>query len=316
MESLGNPLDWKVGLIGYGEVGRILAEDLRKRGVAVGCYDVKLGGQEEPPLVAHAERHGVCLFNTHAALARSSDLLISAVTASQTLAAAESCAPNQAHALFLDLNSASPGVKRQTGELIEAAGGSYIEAAVMTSVPPHRLGVPIFLGGPHGEQLVEPLRRLGFAPHAVAGNTGRVSATKMCRSVMIKGLEAMLIESLTTARFYGVENELLGSLRETFPGIDWERQADYMFGRVIAHGQRRAEEMREAAQTVREAGLSPWSAAGTAERQTWMAMLTEAGVFGAPHDAYRSAGSDWRTGADRILAHLALRESDEIRRTS
>jgi 3-hydroxyisobutyrate dehydrogenase-like beta-hydroxyacid dehydrogenase len=310
MDRLANPLEWKVGLVGYGEVGRILAEDLRKNGVKVGTYDIKLGTGDEAPLAAHAQQHGVRLFISHAALARDSDLLISAVTAEQTLAAAESCAAYQAHVLYLDLNSASPGVKRRAGELIEAAGGRYIEAAVMTSVPPHRLGVPMLLGGPHGEQLVEPLRRLGFAPRAVAGDTGQVSATKMCRSVMIKGLEAMLIESLTTARFYGVENEVLGSLEETFPGIDWERQAGYLFSRVIAHGRRRAEEMREAAQTVREAGLSPWSAAGTAQRQTWMAMLSEAGLFGAANDAF--CGGDWRFAADRILAHLALQENARI----
>ncbi len=94
---------------------------------------------------------------------------------------------------------------------------------------------------------------------------------------MIKGLEAMVIESFTAARHYGVEDALVASLQETFPGIDWERQAAYFFQRVIEHGRRRAEEMREAAQTVREAGLASWSAAGTAERQAEIAALADAG---------------------------------------
>jgi 3-hydroxyisobutyrate dehydrogenase-like beta-hydroxyacid dehydrogenase len=307
-----NPQEWKVGLVGYGEVGRILAEDLRLRGVCVSAYDIKLGGDEQSPLVTHAKRHGVRLFASHAALARDSELLISAVTASQTLSAAKACAADLAHALFLDLNSASPGVKRQVGETIEAAGGHYLEGAVMTSLPPYRIGVPLLLGGPHAVRLLEPLRRLGFAPKAVAGDEGRVSATKMCRSVMIKGLEAMLIESLTSARRYGVEDAVLESLRETFPGIDWERQADYMFSRVIVHGRRRAEEMREAAQTVREAGLDPWSAAGTAERQQWMAELSDAGVFAEQDGAVASGRHDWRTEADRILATLPKTMNEEL----
>jgi len=304
IDMSANPLEWKVGLVGYGEVGRILAEDLRGRGVAVSAYDLKLGGEDASPLVAHAARFGVHLFSSHAALARDSDLLISAVTASQTLAAARACAPYQAHALFLDLNSASPGTKCEAGELVTAAGGRYVEGAIMTSLPPHRIAVPLLLGGPYAESVMEPLTRLGFAPLSTDTRPGQVSATKMCRSVMIKGLEAMLIESLTAARRYGVEEAVLTSLGETFPGIDWERQADYMFSRVIAHGRRRAEEMREVAQTMREAGLEPWSSAGTAERQEWMAGLAHRGVFGGHNGSAKSSMPDWRIEADRILAAL------------
>jgi 3-hydroxyisobutyrate dehydrogenase-like beta-hydroxyacid dehydrogenase len=304
MDSEYDLLAWNIGLIGYGEVGRILAEDLRQRGVAVSAYDIKLGTEKQTPLIAHAQRYRVHLCASHADLARDADLLISAVTASQTLAAAKACTADLGEALFLDLNSVSPGVKHQAGECIEAAGGRYLEGAVMTSLPPYRIGVPLLLGGPHAEELAEPLSRLGFAPEAVSGDLGVASATKMCRSVMIKGLEAMLIESLTTARRYGVEQAVLDSLYETFPGIDWERQATYMFGRVIAHGRRRAEEMEEAAGTVREAGLDPWSAAGTAKRQAWMAKLTDKRLFGERDHPDFANSSDWRTEADRILGEV------------
>ena len=117
---------------------------------------------------------------------------------------------------------------------------------------------------------------------------------------MIKGLEAMVIESFTTARAYGVEREVLASLAETFPGIDWEKQGDYFFMRVIQHGRRRAEEMREAAQTVREAGLEPWSAAGTAERQAWVADRADERLFGER----AKAGRPWREHADQILEQI------------
>lgn len=95
---------------------------------------------------------------------------------------------------------------------------------------------------------------------------------------------------------------VLASLAETFPGIDWERQAGYFFQRVVQHGRRRAEEMREAAETVREIGLSPWSAAATAERQAWVADLVERGELGGDPEA--ADGGDWRTHADRILRIL------------
>jgi 3-hydroxyisobutyrate dehydrogenase-like beta-hydroxyacid dehydrogenase len=296
----------RIGLVGYGEVGRILAEDLRARGVArIGAYDIKLGTAQDGPLVAHAVRHGVQLAASHEALAADADLVISAVTASQTVAVAQSWAPSILPGTwFLDFNSASPGAKIGAAALIDGAGGRYVEGAVMTSVPPHRIRVPLLLGGPHAEELKPLLDALGFAAKAGSPQLGVASATKMCRSVMIKGLEAMVIESFTTARAYGVEAAVLASLAETFPGIDWERQGAYFFQRVIQHGRRRAEEMREAAQTVREAGLEPWSAAGTAQRQAWMADLADAGVLGERE----AARADWRGDADRILAALATRK--------
>ena len=300
MSLSANTLQWTIGLVGYGEVGRILAEDLRERGVGniVAC-DIKQGGPDEAPLRAHATQHGVRLAASHAELAGQSDLVISAVTASQAVPVAEACAASlRSGAWFLDFNSASPGAKIRAGGIVAAAGGRYVEGAVMTSIPPYRIRVPLLLGGPHAAALVTPLHALGFEGKAGPAKLGVASATKMCRSVMIKGLEAMVIESFTAARAWGVEDAVLASLAETFPGIDWEKQGAYFFQRVIQHGRRRAEEMREVAQTVREAGLEPWSAAGTAERQAWVADLADRGLFGdraAPRE-------DWRADADRILA--------------
>ena len=75
--------------------------------------------------------------------------------------------------------------------------------------------------------------------------------------------------------------------------------------RTTAHGRRRSEEVREVAETVRDIGLEPWSAAGTAERQAWMADLAEDGLFGERGSAGFGRSPDWRTEADRLLAHLA-----------
>lgn len=300
-------LGWRVGLVGYGEVGRILAEDLRARGVAeVAAYDIKLGTAAEAPLRAHASARGVTLAVSHAALAARSELLICAVTASQAVSAARACAEGLApKAWFLDLNSASPDAKRRAAALVEAAGGRYVEAAAMTSMPPYRIRVPLLLGGPHAAALAPLLGTLGFSARVASERLGVASATKLCRSVMIKGLEAMIIESLTAARAYGVEEAVLASLKETFPGIEWERQAAYFFQRVIQHGRRRAEEMREAARTVEEAGLTPWSAASTAERQAWMAGLADEGVFGEQGGKEFARSADWRVEADRIVNRLA-----------
>jgi 3-hydroxyisobutyrate dehydrogenase-like beta-hydroxyacid dehydrogenase len=295
----------RIALVGYGEVGRILAEDLR--GHELAACDLKAA---QPALAAHAAAHGVALTAGHAAAVRGAELVVSAVTASQAVAVAEACAPAlAAGACFVDMNSASPGAKARAATVVDAAGGRYVEGAVMTSVPPHRLRVPLLLGGPHARDAAPLLAALGFAGAAFhSERLGVASATKMCRSVMIKGLEAMVVESFTAARHYGVEDAVIASLRETFPGIDWEKQAAYFFQRVIEHGRRRSEEVREVAVTVREAGLEPFSAAGTAERQAWMADLADAGVFGARGSPGFARSADWRTEADRILAHVKARQ--------
>ena len=214
------------------------------------------------------------------ALCAASELILSAVTASNTLAVAQEAAPFiRPGTVFLDLNSASPGTKQQCAALIDAAGGHYVEAGVMTSVPPYGIKVPMLLGGARAAALAPVLTGWGMDAKAVSDRIGVASAIKMCRSVMIKGLEALVIESYSTARAYGVEDHVLPTLQETFPSIDWSTQGAYFFSRVVQHGQRRAEEMREAANTVREAGFEPFMASAIADKQQWVADQAKAGVF-------------------------------------
>jgi 3-hydroxyisobutyrate dehydrogenase-like beta-hydroxyacid dehydrogenase len=300
-----DPARWQVGLVGYGEVGRILAEDLRRQGVTVSAYDLKLAGKQAGALRDHAAAHGVALATCHADLAARADFIVSAVTASQAVPVAKACAPAvKKAAWFLDFNSASPGAKRRAAALIDGCGGRYVEGAVMTSIPPYRIKVPLLLGGAGAAELAPLLVTLGFNARLASEQLGVASAVKMCRSVMIKGLEATVIECFTTARAYGVEDAVLASLAETFPTIDWEKQGAYFFQRVIEHGRRRSEEVREVAETVREIGLTPWSAQGTAERQAWVADLADQGLFGPKGTKEFARSADWRTEADRILATL------------
>ena len=295
----------RIALIGYGEVGRILAEDLAPHGHALRMHDRKLAGEAGNPMREHAARIGVKAFDTHADAVQGAELVISAVTASQAVPVAQACAPAIAEgAFFLDFNSASPGAKIRPAGLENAAGGRYVEGAVMTSLPPYRIKVPLLLGGPDAAVLEPLLNGIGFSSKVASPTLGVASATKMCRSVMIKGLEAMVIESFTAARHYGVEDAVIASLHETFPGIDWEKQGAYFFQRVIEHGRRRSEEVREVAETIREAGLEPWSASGTAERQAWVADLADAGLFGAKGTKGFARSANWRAEADRILAHV------------
>jgi 3-hydroxyisobutyrate dehydrogenase-like beta-hydroxyacid dehydrogenase len=133
------------------------------------------------------------------------------------------------------------------------------------------------LGGPHANDFLSLAQSLGFSGARVfAAEVGKASAAKMCRSVMVKGIEALLTESMLAARKHGVEETVLSSLSDLFPGPDWRKLAQYMISRSLIHGTRRAEEMREVAHTVANTGLQPHMSAACAERQDWAAQYRAA----------------------------------------
>ena len=297
-----------IGMVGYGEVGKVFTAGLKNSVDSVSAWDLKFDAAGATSTaardaeLAHAAQAGVHVCESLQALCEKADLVISAVTAANTLDVAQAAAAHlRPGAIFLDLNSASPGTKQQAAHVIDAAGAFYVEAGVMTSVPPYGIRVPMLLGGAQAQALAEKLRGFGMDAKVVASQIGVASAVKMCRSVMIKGLEALVIESYTTARKYGVEDYMIPTLAETFPSIDWEKQGAYFFSRVAQHGKRRAQEMREAANTVREAGFEPWMAAAIAEKHDWVATQSGDGVFdGLPEDA------SWQQFADRLLRQSQL----------
>lgn len=256
----------RICLIGFGEVGQTLAADLAAKDVALSAWDILFtDAGSGPSKAAGAIRKGG---NAEDAV-QDAEIVISAVTAAQTLNAAESAAGAlKPGAIFLDLNSASPGAKSTAAELVYKAGGRYVEAAVMSPIGPKRIACPMLFGGPYAKGFLPVARDLGFAgAHVFSDEYGQASAAKMCRSIVVKGVEALLTESLLAARHYGVEDTVVASLSDLFPGPEWEKLSRYMISRALEHGKRRAEEMREAAKTVEEAGLSPLMSSACAERQ-------------------------------------------------
>jgi 3-hydroxyisobutyrate dehydrogenase-like beta-hydroxyacid dehydrogenase len=271
-----------VALLGLGEVGTVLAKDIGPH-AAITAWDVAFADPDSPAS-ANARSLGSSPAPDAVSAVQGADLVISAVTAANALAAAESAAPGVAGAWFLDLNSSAPGQKQAAADVVERAGGRYVEAAVMSPITPARLAAPMLLGGPHAKAFAEYAQPLGFTglePYAEV--VGPASATKLCRSVVIKGVEALLMESMLAARAWGVEGRVLDSLSNLLPSDDWEALAAYLISRSIVHGRRRAEEMREAAATVAQTGVEPLMSDATARRQDWAAAYRDT----AAEDALR-----------------------------
>jgi 3-hydroxyisobutyrate dehydrogenase-like beta-hydroxyacid dehydrogenase len=261
----------RVALIGFGEVGQTLAQDLAGN-AALSVWDTAFADPQSLPSRA-LEGRQVRVGRDACDAVSQVELVISAVTADQDLVAAQSVGAGlPPGAYFLDLNSCSPGQKAESCEAVESAGGRYVEAAVMSPIGPKRIASPMLLGGPHAADFLKDAAGLGFAgASAYSDVVGRAAATKLCRSVMIKGIEALLTESMLAARHYGVEQVVLDSLSDLLPLPDWKQTAQYMISRSLEHGMRRAEEMREAARTVEEAQVAPTMSRAIAERQDWAA---------------------------------------------
>ncbi|MFD1796322.1 NAD(P)-dependent oxidoreductase [Paracoccus aurantiacus] len=259
-----------LGFIGFGEAAEAFATGLgpeiagRSR-----AYDIKVA---EPKLAAlpkeRAARAGVTLTGNRAAALEAADAVFCLVTADRATAAAEECAELLRQGSFwFDGNSCSPGAKRRSAATIDAAGGRYVDIAIMAPVYPKMHKTPLLIAGPHAKDAAEVLGAMGMNARVMGENIGDASSIKMMRSVMIKGMEALTAECLLAARRAGVEEKVLASLSASNPEIDWPKQAAYNLERMMVHGRRRAAEMREVAITLEELGLPNGLAQATVEWQ-------------------------------------------------
>jgi len=274
----------RLGFVGFGEAAFHLAKGLREAGVKrTFAYDVhthtpRLG----ETIQARAQETRTELVEFSAALASSADVIISAVTADQAVPAAEQTAPYlTVQHIYADLNSVSPRTKQTVEERISRSGARFVEIAVMGPIPPLLQKTPMLLGGSAAPAFKEMFEPFGMRLEVVSTDQiGRAAAVKMFRSVIYKGLEALIFECVLGASRYGAEPRVFASLAENFPGVDWKKLADYMVGRVTVHGERRAREMEEVARTLEELGIEPIMSAATARRMDWAADLGLRDAFG------------------------------------
>jgi 3-hydroxyisobutyrate dehydrogenase-like beta-hydroxyacid dehydrogenase len=264
----------RVCFIGFGEAGQALASGLRDAGVKVlSAWDILFPVPAGEPLRAAAERIGVRRGASAGDAVRDADLIVAAVTATSSLEAAQAAKPFLRHdQYYLDINSVSPTRKQDTGKLIGDAA-RYVDVAVMAPVHPARHQTPTLLAGPHAASLEPILLALDMKVSIAAPTVGAAAAIKMVRSVMVKGLEALTLECFLAAHRTGVEDQIVASLSKSFPGLDWPALVEYNLERMANHGTRRAHEMEEVADTLRELGIDPHMTAGTIRRQQEMGEL-------------------------------------------
>lgn len=255
-----------LAVIGFGEAGSTFAASGGWERRAKG-WDT--GVKARSAAVKAGSGAGLAMAGSAGEALAGASLVLSLVTADQALEAARTYAPLIAPgALWCDGNSVAPETKEAAARAIAAAGGRYIDMAILAPVLPARLAVPVLVSGPHADAAATALRDLGFTNVRVVGSdVGRASAIKMIRSVMVKGLEALTDEMMAAADAAGVADEVLASLDASSDARSWRERAAYNLERMATHGARRAAEMEQSALTLRSLGVDPVMTTGTIQRQ-------------------------------------------------
>jgi len=286
----------RIAFIGFGEAGRAFQQSLAAADAALGfaAYDilVDLEGPDGGSAAAMRTAGVDVARSVYEAVFRA-DWIFSAVTADQSLAAVKSALPHlrDGQALF-DINSVSPQRKRDSAALLAPTGALYLDMAVMAPVHPQGHRTPVLLAGPVDDALSAKLGALGFAFEIVGPEAGAATGIKMVRSLFVKGLEAITVETLLAAHASGCLDYMLKSLAGSYPGLGLPDFAHYQFERTTRHGKRRAAEMRESAATLDHLGLHGPLAAAIADVQEKMGGL----------DAARGEDAGLRATLEGLLA--------------
>lgn len=245
----------KITFIGFGEAARAFCDSLQAtgRGHSFAAFDRITSPEMAEAMAARATRQAA----TPGEAVTGADWIISAVTADQSLIAAQSVADYVTQGqIFIDINSVSPDRKKKTAEVLAAHHAGYLDMAVMAPVHPKGHATPVLTAGSVAESLHETLLDLGFVGEVVGSEPGEATAVKMLRSLFVKGLEAITVECALAAVASGVYDRVIGSLQRSYPGLDWPDNVIYNFERTMRHGTRRAAEMRESAATLDALGLT------------------------------------------------------------
>lgn len=260
----------KLAFIGLGEAAQAMALGFKQEASLekLSAYDIRIDDPVHGQVLkAKAAGLGVFLAPSMAEAVAGVAIVLSTVQGSAAVKVAETAAPILAAGqIFIDLNSISPDTKRRVADVIAKGGaGSCIEGAIMDAVKPRGHKVPILLAGPRASEAADKLNAAGMKCEAIGEKIGQACSVKMIRSVMMKGVEALILESMRAAETAGVTERILDSVNVTFEGLDWRRLTSHYLKRTHEHGLRRVSEMKESAATLKSLGMEPLMSLAIAE---------------------------------------------------
>lgn len=291
----------RLGLIGYGEIGNGIGAGLRAQGFdAIFAYDIAaFEGPFAALIQGRARDAGVSLVRSSAALAQATDYVIAAVPGSETVIAAASIAPHlTARHAYLDIASATPNVKREVGEALRPSGARVGDGGIMGSPLQDGHRILIKISGPAAAAFHAALTPWGMRLDVVSETLGAGSGIKIMRSVVMKGLEALLVECAVGSARHGIQDEVFASVSEFLDARPFMETIAFFLRTDVIHAERRGEEVAMSADALEEVGLKPvMSRASARTLQTVAEMHLKEHFGGIVPDDYKVAV----TAVDRSL---------------
>ena len=260
----------KLAILGFGEAAQAFALGFQGEGSLekLSAYDIRIDDPAQADgLKEKARQLGVFLASSMPEAVSGAGVILSVVQGSAAPKVSAAVAPHlQPDQIFIDLNSISPAAKRVVAQpILDRGHTGYVEGAIMDAVRPKNHKVPILLAGPRALEAAEKLNAVGMNCEAIGEKIGQASSVKMIRSVMMKGVEALILESMAAAETAGVTERILDSINGTFAGLDWRKLTSHYLKRTHEHGLRRVTEMKESASTISGLGMHPFMSTAIAE---------------------------------------------------
>lgn len=266
----------KLGVIGFGEAGTNIIEGLSNAGLApIYVYDKLIHQDKESGgLRDRAEEIGVELVNSTKQLCQRSTYIFSFVPPSEALqVATETSQYLEQGMTFVDFNSTSPIKKREGSKSITKKGATFIDAAIMASVKAYQHTVPILASGKQVAQFIDDFKDYGMNIQPIKGEVGNAITIKMIRSTFMKGLEALLVETLLAAKAYNVEKPVLESISESIDKKPFKELLNILVISNSIHAHRKAGEMEFVLETLKSQNTISIMSSATKSLLEWSANL-------------------------------------------
>lgn len=264
-----------LGFIGFGEAAFNIAKGLKSEGLdGIIAYDKFWKNAPGSELInKRASEAHVRLVPTHQELFVKSEMVISAVSADMAISLAEDSKPFlKRNHIYVDINATSPMTKEKIDTIIRPHA-LFVDCAVMGPVPTYKHKVPVSVSGSGAKAFTEIMSAYGMNITFMDAPAGSASASKMFRSIFMKGFVVLLLEMLTAAHKYHVEDDVLMSVKETLTAGPLLEVVNGLIGRGVIHSERREHEMEEVIATLEALNVDGTMSKATKAKLKWCTQL-------------------------------------------
>jgi 3-hydroxyisobutyrate dehydrogenase-like beta-hydroxyacid dehydrogenase len=261
----------KLGFIGFGEAAFNIVKGLKGEGLdSISAYDKFWNIAPQSELVQkRAQEAGATLATSLQDLIENADIVVSAVSANLVVPLAKESAPFlKSGQIYVDLNSAGPDTKVAANEII-SPHALFVDVAVMGTVPGNGHKVPMLAAGAGAALFVEKMKPYGMNLTLLDGPAGKASASKMFRSIFMKGFVTLLLEAVVAGHKYGIEDDVLASIEETLTAGPLLPIINGLLTRGVIHSERREHEMDEVIATLKSLQVDSTMSEATKAKLRW-----------------------------------------------